>query len=374
MTEQEELLKLRELVEKQQSAIAEKERIIAEKDELIRRKDIQIENMVQALLHARKKMFGPSTEATVMEGQMHLFETMPELAGHLQAEQKKITVKGHKRVPRQPGVREEMPAGLPKEVEEYIINPEDTCTKCGAPLKVIGRETVRTEVEYKPAHLLVKQVVRQVAKCTSCGSEGSENPRDHIQKAAVPANVLPHSLATPTLAAHILYEKFAMGIPLSRQESDLYRMGLVLRKATMTHWVIRCSGEWLEPVYWRVHTKLLGCGVLHMDETRIQCNKEPGKKASSDSWMWVIQSGAMEPLKATFFYYSRSRSGDVPKRLLEGFHGYLTTDAYQGYEKVEGPKGAFAGRIRNVIILRASRWTKMGRRSQDQKGRRPGNI
>lgn len=338
MTEQEKLLKLRELVEKQRSAIAEKERIIAEKDELIRRKDIQIENMIQALLHARKKMFGPSTEATAMEGQMHLFEAMPELAEHLQAEQKKITIKSHKRVPRQPGVREEMLAGLPKEVEEYIINPEDTCTKCGAPLKVIGREIVRTEVEYKPAHLLVKQIVRQVAKCTRCGSEGSENPRDHIQKAAVPANVLPHSLATPALAAHILYEKFAMGIPLSRQESDLYRMGLVLGKATMAHWVIRCSEEWLEPVYWRVHAELKKCGVLHMDETRIQCNKEPGKKASSDSWMWVVQSGSMEALKATFFYYSRSRSGDVPKQLLEGFHGYLTTDAYQGYEKVEGVK------------------------------------
>ena len=338
MTEWEELLTLRKLVEEQRTAIAEKEKIIAEKDDLIRRKDIQIENMIQALLHARKKMFGPSTEATVMKGQMHLFETMPELAEHLQAEQKKISVKEHKRVPRQPGVREAMLAGLPKEVEEYIISPEDTCTKCGAPLKVIGREIVRTEVEYRPAHLLVKQIVRQVAKCTRCGSEGSENPCDHIQKAAVPANVLPHSLVTPTLAAHILYGKFAMGIPLSRQESDLYRMGLAVGKATMAHWVIRCSEEWLEPVYWRVHAELLKCGVLHMDETRIQCNKEPGKKASSDSWMWVIQSGARESLKATFFYYSRTRSGDVPKQLLEGFHGYLVTDAYQGYEKVEGIK------------------------------------
>lgn len=338
MTEWEELLTLRKLVEEQRTAIAEKEKIIAEKDDLIRRKDIQIENMIQALLHARKKMFGPSTEATVMKGQMHLFETMPELAEHLQAEQKKISVKEHKRIPRQPGVREAMLAGLPKEVEEYIISPEDTCTKCGAPLKVIGREIVRTEVEYRPAHLLVKQIVRQVAKCTRCGSEGSENPCDHIQKAAVPANVLPHSLVTPTLAAHILYGKFAMGIPLSRQESDLYRMGLAVGKATMAHWVIRCSEEWLEPVYWRVHAELLKCGVLHMDETRIQCNKEPGKKASSDSWMWVIQSGARESLKATFFYYSRTRSGDVPKQLLEGFHGYLVTDAYQGYEKVEGIK------------------------------------
>ena len=71
-----------------------------------------------------------------------------------------------------------------------------------------------------------------------------------------------------------------------------------------------------------------------MDETRIQCNKEDGKKASSDSWMWVIQE-SLEDIKATFFHYSRSRSGTVAKELLKEFHGYLVTDAYAGYEKVE---------------------------------------
>jgi hypothetical protein len=40
----------------------------------------------------------------------------------------------------------------------------------------------------------VVQVVQEVAKCTSCGKEGSENPKDHFQKAAVPTPVLPHSV------------------------------------------------------------------------------------------------------------------------------------------------------------------------------------
>ena len=84
--------------------------------------------------------------------------------------------------------------------------------------------------------------------------------------------------------------------------------------------------------------KCTECEVLHMDETRIQCNKEEGKKASSDSFMWVIRSAAYEDVKAAFFYYSRTRSGDVAKQLLSGFHGYLNTDAYIGYEKVENIK------------------------------------
>ena len=83
MTEHEELLMLRKLVEDQKA-------VIAEKDDLIRKKDIQIENMMQALLHARKKMFGRSTEVSdQVDGQMHLFETAPELAQQLHREQKK---------------------------------------------------------------------------------------------------------------------------------------------------------------------------------------------------------------------------------------------------------------------------------------------
>ena len=76
------------------------------KDQLIEKQRIQIDNMIQALLHARKK----------------------------------ITVKSYEKTPRKSGVREEMLSGLPKEIEEYIINPEDTCPKCGSKIKVIGKQ------------------------------------------------------------------------------------------------------------------------------------------------------------------------------------------------------------------------------------------
>ena len=68
------------------------------------------------------------------------------------------------------------------------------------------------------------------------------------------------------------------------QENDWYRLGLVLSRSNMANWVIRCSQDWLEPIYWRIHEKLLECELLHMDETRIQCNKEDGKLPSSDSF------------------------------------------------------------------------------------------
>jgi transposase len=73
---------------------------------------------------------------------------------------------------------------------------EETCSVCRSELKIIGKKLVRTEVEYIPAKLKVKQIVQQVAKCTKCGTGESENPKDHFQKAAVPNPVLPHLLRT----------------------------------------------------------------------------------------------------------------------------------------------------------------------------------
>lgn len=350
MGQQDELLRLRRLVEKQQEELAAKDRVIEKQNIRIQAQDaqiekqnaqiekqgIQIENMIQALLHARKKLFGPSTEARKqVEGQLFLFEEAQKLAEQLDVEQKKITARPYTRTARKPGVRAEMLAGLPVEVEEYVMPEGETCSKCGSSMEVVGKRIVRTEVEFEPAKLKVKQVVQQVAKCPVCGTDGAENPNCHFQKAAVPAPPLPHSISTPSLIAQVMYQKFMMGLPFARQERDWYRLGLLLPRSDMANWVIRCSQEWLEPVYWRIHEKLAGCGVLHMDETRIQCNKEAGKKASSESFVWVVRSAACEELQAAFFYYSKTRNGDVAKGLLEGFHGYLVTDAYSGYEKVE---------------------------------------
>ena len=109
MTEQEEIQKLRELIAKQQLQLKNQEELLAQKDEVIRKQNIRIENMNQALLHAKKKIFGRSSEAAApIEGQMFLFETTTELAKKLLKEQKAVTIPAHKRkiVPRKAGIRE----------------------------------------------------------------------------------------------------------------------------------------------------------------------------------------------------------------------------------------------------------------------------
>ena len=74
-------------------------------------------------------------------------------------------------------------------------------------------------------------------------------------------------------------------------------------------------------------------GYVHCDETTVQVLEEPGKSVQSKSYMWVQVSGTGEE-PVVLFDYDPSRSAQVPKRLLDGFSGYLQTDAYSGYNEV----------------------------------------
>ena len=328
MTEYEELLLLRKVVEDQK-------KIIADQKEQIEKQRIQIENLTQAVLHARKKIYGASTEATQIEGQMSLFEE-EELLNSLIENQKEIIITEHKRKARQPGVRAEMIAGLPVEVEKCIVDPQETCPKCASPLITVGEKVIRSEVIYQPAVLKVVQYVQEVKKCSFCGTAHSENPVSVFVTGKVPTSLLPHSLASASLVAGILYQKYDMGVPLARQERGWYRLGLVIYRSTMANWIIRCSENYLEPVYKRIHQMLLGCEIVHGDETRVQCNREPEKKASSESFMWVMRSGRSEPIQAMLFHYASTRSREEARKLYAGFSGYLVTDAYTGYETLDG--------------------------------------
>lgn len=86
-----EISKREQLISKQEQALATQEHTIKEREELIKRQAIQIENMTQALLHAQRKIFGASTEASKqIPGQGSLFDTIEPLVSELLKDQQKI--------------------------------------------------------------------------------------------------------------------------------------------------------------------------------------------------------------------------------------------------------------------------------------------
>ena len=113
-------------------------------------------------------------------------------------------------------------------------------------------------------------------------------------------------------------------------------MGLELSRTTMANWVIQASRTWLKPLIEHMHDELLKEHYIHGDETRVQVLKEPEKKATPQSYMWVYSNISGSPHPITLFDYRPNRSSDNPKEYLKGFSGYLITDAYAGYNHLEG--------------------------------------
>lgn len=150
----------------------------------------------------------------------------------------------------------------------------------------------------------------------------------------MPYPVVQHSMASPSTIAHIMYEKFVNALPLYRQEKEWESLGVKLSRATMSNWIIVAATNWLKPLTNAMNHKLIEETYLHADETPVQVLKEPGRKNTSESYMWVYSTYGGNQTPIRLFDYKPSRSGDCPQEFLKGFKGYLHTDCYKGYNKV----------------------------------------
>ena len=219
--------------------------------------------------------------------------------------------------------RKPLPETLARvDVVHELPEAERHCPHDGAVLEEIG-EQVSEQLDIVPAKIQVLRHIRKKYACP-CGQ--------CIKTAPLPAQPIPKSLASPGLLAHVTVSKYQDALPLYRQEQILKRIGVDIPRATLANWMIR-TGTLVQPLINLLRDRLLGYDVVQMDETTVQVLKEPGKTAQSKSYLWV-QRGGPPAARVILFDYDPSRGQGVPKRLLDGFTGYLQTDGYEGYNAV----------------------------------------
>ena len=71
------------------------------------------------------------------------------------------------------------------------------------------------------------------------------------------------------------------------------------------------SSHLLQPLLNLMRDMLLDGAFIHIDETVVQVLKEPDKKPTSQSYMWV-QAGGPPDKPIVIYDYDPSRSGAVP--------------------------------------------------------------
>jgi transposase len=310
----------------------------------------QVNNLTEMLLLLRKEKFGSSSEKTPkhIDGQLSLFNEAELEADTSAPEPIHREVKGYVRTDKRTK-REQLIKDLP--VREILCEsaPEDQyCLQCNTALKPIGKETVREELEYIPAKLQIVRYIRMAYECPKC--KHTDHP--YIQKALTPSSLMNHSLASPSSVANVMYQKYVNSVPLYRQEKDWERLGIALTRATMANWVIRCSEDYFTPIVDHLRNELLKRDIVHCDETPVQVLKENGKKPQTKSYMWLYRTGNDSKVPVILYDYQPSRNGDHAADFLKDFKGYVHSDGYSGYNKLNG-------------IIRCGCWAHLRRKFEE---------
>ncbi len=191
---------------------------------------------------------------------------------------------------------------------------------------------VRQELAIIPAQVKVIKHVQYIYACRHCERENITTP---VIKAQMPKPILPGSLASPSILAYIIDEKYTNSQPLYRQEQQFSRLDVDLSRQTMSNWILAVADPWLKLIYDQLHVRLLEQNILHADETTLQVLREPGRAAKTKSYMWLYRTGREGP-PIILYDYQTTRASKHPDKFLSGFKGYLQVDGYSGYGKLAG--------------------------------------
>ena len=276
-------------------------------------------NLEETLEEFRRQFFGVRSEKTSVSKK--------------EAEKKTVQVKGYTATRKKKATREELYADLPvREVLYTVPEEERQCDWCNAEMVSLNAPTfVREELRITPAKVERIRYMQEVLICPECKKDKDGS----FKKATVPSALIPHSPASASAVAYAMFHKCFMGLPYYRQESLFDQLGAKIPRETLANWCIIGSRDYLYPIYELLHNELLHRDIIHADETVCQGLRENGKTAQSTSYMWIYRSGSDGLPGIVMYEYQPGRSGDYPRNFLEGFHGLLQCDCYQGYNKVE---------------------------------------
>ena len=298
------------------------------------------DNLKEEVDLLRKKLFGTSSEKRVLDipGQLNFFNEAELEQDPALAQVEELEASSSEKTPKKRKARAtdaERFKGIPVEKEYLDLSEkEKNCPVCGTALKQIGEEFVRRELVFIPARLKVREYYSRNYECPQCSQHG-------IPVIKKGKDGRPHTLygmACAGTVAWVMYQKFCNALPYFRQEKDWKQYGASITRKTMANWVIQNSEAFFLPMYEYFQRKLLERKFAMADETPLQVLHEPGRRAQTQSYMWLFRSGEDGLPPIILYKYSETRAGENAVDFLRGFKGYLMCDGYSGYNKVPDAK------------------------------------
>jgi len=201
----------------------------------------------------------------------------------------------------------------------HQVAPEKRrCPRCGREnLKPLGEGRITAVTEHVPERFIRHEHVQEILSCP-CG--------EYVVTAEVPQKVVDRGRYGAGFVAHLVTAKCADSIPLYRLEKEYRRIGIPIKRSTMTDLFHRAA-ELTRPLSERNLALVAKAEVVHADETSMKVLDE-GKCRNGFLWTFLADN-------VIAYRFASSRSGETPKQVLGGSKGTLVVDAYSGYNVVE---------------------------------------
>ena len=336
------ILQLYNTIREQSSLIENLQKLLEERNAADAKKDQIISNLEAQLEFLKQKLFGSTSESrkTQCPGQLSIFDLFEgeEEQPAVEIEPEIIEVKAYKKERKPKATYDEMFADLPTTqiTVDTLTEEQKTCSVCGTEMVPIGHEVIRTEIRYTEPKLERIEYIATTYECPKC--KDTDEPQ-FVKDEGLPA-LIPGSYVSSGLAAHVMYAKYVLGMPLYRLEKDFARLGARISRTSMAGWIIYCSENYLQPIYRRLHRLLLKRRYLMADETPIQVLKEPDRRPQSKSYVWLVRTGEDGEVPIVLYHYTPTRAGKNAEAFLkdaeDGF--YIMVDGYKGYNKLKKAK------------------------------------
>jgi transposase len=223
--------------------------------------------------------------------------------------------KGHGR---RPG-----PQNLPHVRQELKLTAAELACPCCSELRVRIGEEVTSRLDYQPASLFYRDIVRPTHICRRCEQNGDDV---HAVQPPLPPEPIVKGTCAPGLLAHVIVSKYVDHLPLYRLESILGRLGWKVSRSTLCGQVMACASV-LEPLYELMCQRVRQSLALYADDTSLTLLK-PLRTA----YAWVYVGDLSNPY--TVFELTEARLHEFPEKFLHGYQGYLHADGYTGYNPI----------------------------------------
>lgn len=318
-----ETLKAMFLAQREALASAEARAMAAETN--ARDQALLIEKLEHQIARLRHERFGQSSERRALLDQLELqlFELKEDKAEAEAATQTDAApTQAVQAFTRRKPARRPLPEHLPRERVVYPI--PSACPCCGGVLHKLGEDVTET-LELVPRQWKVIQHVREKHSCRSC---------EKITQPPAPSHPIARGRAGPGLLAHVLFAKYGLHLPLTRQSATYAREGIELDVSTLADWV-GASAATLMPLVEAVRGHVFAAERLHADDTTVPV-LDVGRTRTGRLWTYVRDdrpfAGADPPAAA--YFYSPDRRGEHPEAHLASWAGLLQADAYAGYDRL----------------------------------------